>query len=45
LQTTREERSIRRLGMGQVGYVEDEDEVIDRELDDFGTGDGLFLAA
>jgi hypothetical protein len=45
LQTTREERSIRRLGMGQVGCVEDEDEVIDRELDDFGIGDSLFLAA
>jgi hypothetical protein len=46
LQTTREERNIRRLGMGQVGYVEDEDEVIDRELNDFGIlGDSLFLAA
>jgi hypothetical protein len=46
LQTMREERNIRRLGMGQVGYVEDEDEVIDRELNDFGIlGDSLFLAA
>jgi hypothetical protein len=28
--------------MGQVGCVEDEDEVIDRELDDFGIGDNVF---
>ena len=27
---------------GQVGYVEDEDEVVDRKLDDFGIG--VFLA-
>jgi hypothetical protein len=45
LQTMREERSIRRLRRGQVGYVEDENEVVDRELDDFGIGDGVFLEA
>ena len=45
VQMTREERSIRRFRRGQVGYVEDEDEVIDRELDDLGIGDGVFLAA
>jgi len=44
LQTTREERSIRRLRRGQVGYVEDENEVVNWELDDFGIGDGVFLA-
>ena len=44
LQTTREERNIRRLRRGQVGYVEDEEEVVDRELDNFGIGDGVFLA-
>ena len=44
LQTTREEGSIRCLRRGQVGYVEDEEEVVDRELDDFGIGDGVFLA-
>jgi hypothetical protein len=30
------------LRRGQVGYVEDENEVVDRELDDFGIGDGRF---
>lgn len=45
VQTTRKEGSIRHLWRGQVGYVEDEEEVVDRELDDFGIGDGLFLAA
>jgi hypothetical protein len=45
VQTTREERSIRHLRRGQVGYVEDENEVVDRELDDFGIGDGVFLEA
>ena len=45
VQMTREERSIRRFRRGQVGYVEDDDEVIDRELDDVGIGDGVFLAA
>ena len=45
LQTTREERSIRRLRKGQVGYVEDENEAVDRELDDFGIANGAFLAA
>ena len=45
LQTTREKGSILRLRRGQVGYVEDEEEVIDRELDDFGIGDGVVLAA
>ena len=45
VQTTREERSIRRLRRGQVGYVEDENEVVNRELDDFGIGDGVFLTA
>ena len=48
LQTTREERSIRRLLKGpswlRVGYVKHEDEVV-RELDDFGIGDGVFLAS
>ena len=44
LQKTREERSIRRLRRGQVGYVEDEDGVVDRELDHFGIRDGVFLA-
>ena len=45
LQATREEGSIRCLRRGQVGYVEDEEEVVDRELDNFGIGDGVFLAA
>jgi hypothetical protein len=45
VQTTREERSIRPLRRGQVGYVEDENEDVDRELDDFGKGDGVSLEA
>jgi hypothetical protein len=45
VQTTREEWSIRPLRRGRVGYVEDENEVVDRELDDFGIGDGVFLEA
>ena len=44
LQTTREKGSIWRLRRGQVGYVEHEEEVVDRELDDFGIGDSVFLA-
>ena len=45
VQTTREERNIRRLRRGQVGYVDDEDEIVDRELGDFGIGDSVFLVA
>ena len=44
LQTMREERSIWLLRRGQVGYVKDEEEVVNRELDDFGIGDGVCLA-
>jgi hypothetical protein len=45
VQTTREGGGIWGLRGGQVGYVEDEDRVVDRGFDDFGTGDGAFLAA